>query len=453
MHYTYILRCDDKSLYTGYTNNLKKRLEKHLSGDGAKYTRTHKPKQLVYVEIFQEKSDALKREAEIKKLNKKQKELLCYQSYELSSSIESDDILMEKMDVREQAIGHALVAWYRIYQRDFPWRQTKDPYSIWISEVMSQQTRISAVVPYHDAFLKRFPTIQTLAEASTEEVLKQWEGLGYYSRARNLHQAAIQVMQSYHGVLPNSVEDLKKLSGIGDYTAAAIASIAFDQAVPAVDGNVLRVYARVEASYLDIALQSTKKEVAEAIRAWIPVGYASDFTQSLMDIGATICMPKQALCQECPVQMFCRANQQKIVLELPIKSKAAKKKIENRMIILARNANGEWLVRKRTETLLKDLWEFPNLEITEDMGSLHIKQQAETIGLYSEHWKEVGQAKHIFTHIVWAMQGFFSLIENYKDCTGGYEWMPYESFSEKTWPVALRYYRQWIDAYEKSNHS
>lgn len=452
MYYTYMLRCDDNSLYTGYTNDLQKRFEKHLSGKGAKYTRANKPKQLVYLEIFQEKSDALKREIEIKKMGKNQKESLCHSAYEFSTFIDQDYIIQEKMNMREQAMGHALVAWYCMNKRDFPWRRTEDPYAIWISEVMSQQTRISAVVPYHHAFLKKFPNIQALAEASTEEVLKQWEGLGYYSRARNLHRAAIQIMKSYQGELPRSVNELKSLAGVGEYTAAAIASIAFGEAVPAIDGNVLRVYSRIEASYKDVALQSTKKEIAEAIQAWIPPQYASDFTQSLMDLGATICMPTQVICRECPVQGFCRAKKQGNTLELPVKSKAAKKKMIDRVILLARDTQGRWLLRKRTEGLLKGLWEFPGWDDSENMKIVYLKQQALEVGIDGDHWKEVGQAKHVFTHIVWNMEGFFLLVPEILQYSDECEWVPYASFSEKTWPVALQYYQKWVDEYEKNNH-
>ena len=204
----------------------------------------------------------------------------------------------------------SLLVWYRKNQRDLPWRHTRDPYRIWISEIMLQQTRVEAVKPYYARFLEVCPTVRELAELDEDRLMKLWEGLGYYSRARNLQKAARTVMEQYAGEMPTTYGELLKLSGIGDYTAGAIASIAFNERVPAIDGNVLRVLARVSGSYEDISSPATKTKLREALAPCIP-GSAGDFTQAMIELGATVCVPNgEPKCDACPLRRYCEAGQE-----------------------------------------------------------------------------------------------------------------------------------------------
>ena len=205
-------------------------------------------------------------------------------------------------------IVEPLLKWYQLNKRDLPWRRTKDPYHIWVSEIMLQQTRVEAVKPYYTRFLQTLPTVTDLAEADEETILKLWEGLGYYSRVRNMQKAAIQIMDEHNGIFPANYQKLLKLKGIGPYTAGAVGSIAFGLAVPAIDGNVLRVMSRIAADAEDISLQSTKILWEERIKEIMPEEHPGDLNQALMELGATVCLPNGApKCEICPVRKYCEA--------------------------------------------------------------------------------------------------------------------------------------------------
>ena len=285
---------------------------------------------------------------------------------------------------------HLLINWYVANARDLPWRRTRDPYHIWVSEIMCQQTRVEAVKGYYARFLQALPTIETLAQADDEKLMKLWEGLGYYSRARNLKKAAQVVMQMHGGKLPNTVPGLLGLPGIGQYTAGAIASIAFDIPAPAVDGNVLRVFARLKADYDDITLDRTKKVFSAQLLQAIPHNQPGRFNQALMELGALVCLPNGVpLCSKCPLQDSCLANKHNLINDLPVKTAKKPRRIEQKQLLILRYKD-KLALRKRPKTgLLADLWEIP--EAFEIAPQLIISDEP------------IGTAVHIFTHIEWHM--------------------------------------------------
>ena len=264
-----------------------------------------------------------------------------------------------KQELKE--IVEPIVRWYQKQEKILPWKQDKEPYHVWVSEIMLQQTRIEAVKKYYTRFMKTLPTIQDLANVSEEKLLKLWEGLGYYSRARNLKKAAIQIEENYKGKMPTSYAELLKLSGIGEYTAGAIASISYQEKVPAIDGNVLRVISRVLASKEDVLLPETKKEITKKLSEIMPEE-AGDFNEGLMELGETICIPNTIpLCEKCPIQPFCIANKENLTNEIPVRIKKQKRRIEEKTVFIVKNKD-EIAIRKREKTgILANLYEFPNV--------------------------------------------------------------------------------------------
>ncbi len=264
-----------------------------------------------------------------------------------------------KKELKE--IVEPIVRWYQKQEKILPWKQDKEPYHIWVSEIMLQQTRIEAVKKYYTRFMKALPMIQDLANVSEEKLLKLWEGLGYYSRARNLKKAAIQIEENYKGKMPTSYAELLKLSGIGEYTAGAIASISYQEKVPAVDGNVLRVISRVLASKEDVLLPETKKEITKKLSEIMPEE-AGDFNEGLMELGEKICIPNTTpLCEKCPIQPFCIANKENLTNEIPVRIKKQKRRIEEKTVFIVKNKD-EIAIRKREKIgILANLYEFPNV--------------------------------------------------------------------------------------------
>lgn len=298
-----------------------------------------------------------------------------------------------------------LIQWYQEQKRDLPWRVNVDAYKVWVSEIMLQQTRVEAVKPYYARFLKTFPTIVHLAEAEEDLLLKMWEGLGYYNRVRNMQKAAKQVVTEYHGIFPSSYEEIRKLTGVGNYTAGAIASFAYGIPKPAVDGNVLRVISRLTASYDDIMNANVKERVEHEIESLIPNDCASDFNQGLIELGAIVCVPNGApKCDECPLVHICKAHERGIELELPIKAKAKERRVEQRTVLIIQD--GEYVaIRKRPKKgLLAGLYELPNVEghLTEEETIAYCRQ----IGLSPIRIQKVGEGKHIFSHVEWHMIGY-----------------------------------------------
>ena len=295
----------------------------------------------------------------------------------------------------------ALLNWYRGNRRDLPWRHTKDPYRIWISEIMLQQTRVEAVKPYYARFLESCPDVYALAELPEDRLMKLWEGLGYYSRARNLQKAARKVVEEMGGEMPRTYEGLLALPGIGEYTAGAVASIAYDLPVPAVDGNVLRVLSRVSGSYADITNPETKALYRKLLPAVIPVA-AGDFTQSLIELGATVCVPNgEARCAECPLAEVCVARRQGLTDELPVRAAKKARRVEKKTVLLIRDGDRTALRKRPPKGLLAGLFELPNLE--GHLSADELPALIRDFGFEPLHLERIEDAKHIFTHIEWHM--------------------------------------------------
>lgn len=302
-------------------------------------------------------------------------------------------------------MAEQLVKWYREQKRDLPWRVDVTAYKVWVSEIMLQQTRVEAVKPYYARFLEVFPTIADLANAKEDVLLKMWEGLGYYNRVRNMQKAAQQVMIEYGGEFPGTYEEIRSLTGIGNYTAGAISSFAFGIPKPAVDGNVLRVISRLTASYEDIMKASTRERVEEELEELIPAGAASDFNQGLIELGAIVCVPNGApKCEECPLAHLCRAHEKGIELELPVKSKAKERRIEKKTVFVFQDGDHVAIKKRPAKGLLAWLYELPNVEghLTEDEALAYCKQ----IGLSPLRIQKLEDGKHIFSHVEWQMIGY-----------------------------------------------
>ena len=289
-----------------------------------------------------------------------------------------------------------LLEWFRDNARRLPWRDDPTPYHVWLSEIMLQQTRVAAVLGYYRRFLEEAPDIAVLAALPEDRLLKLWQGLGYYNRARNLQRAARVIVDEHGGVFPADYAAIRALPGVGDYTAGAVCSIAFGQAAPAVDGNVLRVYARICGDGGDITAPRMKQKVTRAVGEIIPLNAAGKFNQALMELGATVCLPNGApLCQRCPAQGFCAALAQGRVGELPVKAPKKARRVEKRAVWLIFWENRVALRRRPDKGLLAGLWEFPN--------ELFGGQGPEQWGIEAELQEWGAQAKHIFTHIEWHM--------------------------------------------------
>lgn len=298
-----------------------------------------------------------------------------------------------------------LLTWFSAHARTLPWRSEPTPYRVWVSEIMLQQTRVEAVKPYFERFLRELPDIQALAECPEEKLLKLWEGLGYYNRVRNMQLAAKTVMEEYGGSLPADYEKLQTLKGIGHYTAGAIASIAYGIEVPAVDGNVLRVITRVTADESDITKQSVKNEMEARLSQVVPKGRAGEYNQALMELGATVCLPNgQPLCEECPWKDICLARAQGLIDKIPVKSKAKPRKIEQKTVLVIRDGERFVLQKRAKKGLLAGMYEFPN-----QPGTLDEKEalaQVEAMGLLPVRIEKLPEAKHIFSHVEWHMTGY-----------------------------------------------
>lgn len=304
-----------------------------------------------------------------------------------------------------------LLNWYDHHARILPWRENTDAYRVWISEIMLQQTRVEAVKPYFERWMNALPDLQSLANATEPEVMKLWEGLGYYSRVKNIHKSAKLIMDTLNGIFPSTYEELKNLPGIGEYTAGAIGSIAFQLPIPCVDGNVLRVVTRLTAEEVDITTIPAKKLLTEWVSGIVPKGRPGDFNQAMMELGATVCLPNgQPKCEICPVAFFCEAYHQNRIAEFPNKSEKQPRKREKKTVLLVISDNNVAL-RKRPETgLLAGLWEFPNFP--GELSEQEIKEILSASELSLISVTPLKKAKHIFTHIEWDMSGYMIIIKN-----------------------------------------
>lgn len=327
-----------------------------------------------------------------------------------------------------------LLAWYDKHRRTLPWREVVSPYRTWVSEIMLQQTRVSAVLPYFQRFMSALPTVEDLASAEEAQLMSLWQGLGYYSRARNLQKAAQVIVRDHGGAFPDSYEQLLQLSGVGDYTAGAIASIAFSEAVPAVDGNVLRVAARLTDCGENILLPAVRRRFREELAAIIPHDRPGDFNQALMELGALVCLPNtEPKCGECPCRDFCLGYERGHQKTLPLREKPQGKRREERTVFILRREGCE-AVRQRSGTgLLASLWEYPNVE-----GALSEQEAAQQLSLWGitpHKWLKTAHKKHIFTHIVWEMTVY--TIEIMGDGCCGFHWRSGDNAADYPMPTAF----------------
>lgn len=311
----------------------------------------------------------------------------------------------------EEKFQRLLLEWYEENKRSMPWREDPTPYHIWISEIMLQQTRVEAVREYYKRFLERIPDVKSLAEVDDEVLNKLWEGLGYYNRAKNLKKAASCLEKEYGGRLPSCYDELLKLPGIGPYTAGAIASIAFHEPVPAVDGNVMRVISRITGDDRDITERETKKAMEKVVQKLIPKEKVSSFNQALMELGALVCIPNgKPKCESCPVRELCFACEKGKQEELPVKKGKKERRIEKRTILIFQNGRREFYLKKRDEKgLLAGLWEFPSFE--GNYGKKDLEDRLEEEGILFEKIKKLEKSKHIFSHIEWDMMGYLVIVE------------------------------------------
>ena len=353
-----------------------------------------------------------------------------------------------------------LLVWYDVHKRDLPWRRTQDPYKIWISEIMLQQTRVDTVIPYYERFLDWFPTVADLAQAPEEKLLKAWEGLGYYSRVRNMQKAAQQIMENHGGVFPSSYEEISKLKGIGPYTAGAIASIAFGLPEPAVDGNVMRVLARLFEVDYDIGVPTNRKIFQAMMEILIDPARPGDFNQALMDLGSDIESPVNPRPEESPVKEFSAAYQHGTMDRYPIKAPKKKPVPVYLTAFIIKDSQGHYLLEKNErEGLLSGFWHFPLIEVdclSENLGQLSLldsKGEAESnpeiLSFEQDYdlvidWQDRSYpiVQHVFSHRKWQVQIRYGLVKEGEELASeSTVWLTPEEFSD--YPFAKPQQKIW----------
>ena len=339
------------------------------------------------------------------------------------------------MENRLQTIVNPLLGWYKTHRRELPWRVDKDPYHVWVSEIMLQQTRVEAVKQYYVRFIEMLPDVQSLSEVPEDRLLKLWEGLGYYTRARNLKKAAEKIVNDCGGVFPHTFASLMKLPGVGEYTAGAIASICFQEKVTAVDGNVLRVAARVTGSRENVLLPEVKKQMQAQLLKVLPDD-AGTFNEAMMELGETGCLPGHAAkCGECPLRGVCIAHRDGLTSELPVRVKRMNRRQEQRTVFLLMTEDGRIAVEKRPDKgLLAGMYQLPNVEgfLTEQ----EIRAAAEAWGLQVQKITFIKEAKHVFTHLDWLMKGYQVRVSR---PAGKFLWVtPEEMQAHYALPTALK---------------
>lgn len=341
----------------------------------------------------------------------------------------------------------ALVEWFQKEKRDLPWRKTKDPYKIWVSEVMLQQTRVDTVIPYYVRFMQEFPTPEALASAPEEKLLKQWEGLGYYSRARNLQAGVREVVSTYDGKVPDNRPEISKLKGVGPYTAGAILSIAYNRAEHAVDGNVMRVLSRVLLIEDDIAVPKNKKIFENAVMELIDIDHPSEFNQGLMELGALVCTPTSPKCLLCPVREFCTAFNEGNPEELPVKTKKKTTKNLHYDVFVVKNENGQFLIEKRPEKgLLANMWQFPMFEQNNNAEHTNESLLSTNYRLELLGREKLVTFKHVFSHLIWHIDSYIINVEQKGNTPKNSDWFTIEDI--KNMPMSVPMQKIW-KAYTK----
>lgn len=339
-----------------------------------------------------------------------------------------------------------LLSWYDGHARVLPWREDRSPYRVWVSEIMLQQTRVEAVKHFFERFLAALPDVRALAECPEDDLLKLWEGLGYYNRVRNMQKAARVIVEEYGGAFPADYEKLLALPGIGHYTAGAIGSIAFGIRMPAVDGNVLRVLSRVKASYDDIQSQAVRSAMEQEVRKIIPEGRAGDFNQALIEIGAIVCVPNgKAKCEECPLAFCCQAKTKGIVDELPKKKEKKARRVEERTVLVLKEGERVAIRKRPAKGLLAGLYELPNL--TGYLREEEVLDHVRGLGFSPLRILPLAGAKHIFSHVEWRMTGYAVSLEETKDMDREGLFFIDAKETEKKYPIpaAFAAYARYMD--------
>ncbi len=338
-----------------------------------------------------------------------------------------------------------LLTWYDQEKRDLPWRKSSDPYAIWVSEIMLQQTRVETVLDYYRRWMERFPDLKSLAEADLQTVLKIWEGLGYYARAKNLQKAAQRIVDDLGGAFPSSYEQIIDLPGVGPYTAGAIASIAFGLPIPAVDGNVLRVMSRIFA-LVEIDKPDTQQAIRNKVQLGFPSGRAGDYTQALMELGALVCLPRNPACMDCPIKSECQAYAQNKQDLWPIRKEKNQVKKVKRQVAVIKNADYILMHQRPAKGLLADLWEFPGVEggCKKDFAA----RFAEEYRLKLKIGKHLLDAKHVFTHLEWDLKVYQARLENHDGLTErtDFQWVHQEELDQLAIPTAFQKIKQALSA-------
>ncbi|TCS92802.1 A/G-specific adenine glycosylase [Hazenella coriacea] len=338
-----------------------------------------------------------------------------------------------------EVVQQNLLEWYGENKRDLPWRENKNPYRIWVSEIMLQQTRVDTVIPYYERFLSRFPTIESLAAAADEDVIKAWEGLGYYSRARNLHSAVKEVVAEYGGKVPDKVAQISKLKGVGPYTTGAILSIAYDKKVPAVDGNVMRVFSRLFTIEDDISQQSTRKKMERIAEKLIPESSPGDFNQALMELGAMVCTPQSPKCLFCPVQSVCKAYQQGRESELPRKKKATSPKSVDVIFVWIVSENKVLIEKRPEQGLLAHMWSLPTIEQAKKENYLEVFNEfCDTKNIQLTNLIIRGNLDHIFSHIHWKITLVQADLKKSVSLPDEWEWIALNQLHTRAFPNVYR---------------
>ncbi len=342
-----------------------------------------------------------------------------------------------------------LLDWYSKEARTLPWRNDPDPYKTWISEMMLQQTRVDTVIPYYNRFIAEIPTVRALSDVPEEKLLKLWQGLGYYSRAMNLQKAARILIEKFNGEIPSDIKELQSLPGIGAYSSGAIASIAFGARTCAVDGNVLRVMARITANTGDISDRMVKIQLTEVVEGLLPARRTGDFNQALMDLGATTCLPNgEPKCAVCPVQGYCEAYGKGLVSMIPEKAKSKERRTEEMTVFILSRDDAILLKKRAGRGLLANLWEFPHTG--GHLAEEECKEKLEEWGIRSRDITPIGPSRHIFSHLEWHMTGYFILADSRRPLPAGNpqeEWVwasKKEILQRYSIPTAFKSFMKWI---------
>lgn len=323
-----------------------------------------------------------------------------------------------------------LLAWYDQEKRDLPWRQSASPYHVWLSEIMLQQTRVETVIPYYERFVARFPSLAMLAAAEEQEVLALWQGLGYYSRARNLHRGAQWIQDVKQGIFPSTLQELLGVPGIGPYTAGAIASMAYGQPVPAMDGNLCRVFARLWCLPEDMTQGTVRTALAQALTPFWDTVRPGDVNQGLMDLSAKICTVNNPQCEQCPIAQDCQASIKMETEQYPVRKKKKPSPVIHWAVAVIHNAEGGYLLaRRKNQGLLAGLWEFAGATgSSQEEAHQALQKKLADLGLEWEKETRMGAVKHIFTHRIWDMQVFrFQAAADLPAVVAGHSWLALET--------------------------